>query len=102
MRINKGRGLQTTREANVKKTRDEGDGEEHQPPVKIKKMKRNNDNKSVPTSSEDCSSSKYFDGLVDSEDNNARLTESGDNTNESALEVSNFPNSDDSDVNWEP
>lgn len=41
--------------------------------------------KFVPATSEDCSSSKYFDRLVDSGDNIPRLTESGVNTNESAL-----------------
>ena len=54
--------------------------------------------KFVPAISEDCSSSKYFDRLFNSGENIPRLTESGVNTNESALQVSNFPNSDDADV----
>ena len=75
LRIHKGGGLQTTKQANIRKSRHEGDGKENQPPVKMKRAKSNNGNKSAPASSEDFNLSKYFDGLPDSKDNNTKLTE---------------------------
>ena len=36
LRIHKGGGLQTTKQANIRKSRHEGDGKENQPPVKMK------------------------------------------------------------------
>lgn len=53
--------------------------------------KGNNDKKSVPTSLKDSSSSKYYDKLAHLENNNAKLTKQGVDTDERVGEVSYLP-----------